>query len=278
MHNIVQTPPIQLATLQQWWSMHSQASLALQIKYVSQCDSTNTQLCHSPHQHNTLLVAEQQTHGRGQFERTWLSGTGDLTFSIGLRLLPEQVPALSLRIGLALAQVCATHGWQAQLKWPNDVIATHPDTGQRGKLAGILVHNQIADDGQHAWAVIGIGLNIGARLLPNQNNDAAFAPIGLAQLDERWITPREGQREELLMQIVDTVLVHIETAAPAPDEQLATTWNAHDLWFNQPMSITTSAGQSTQGIGRGVNHHGAYQLLTEQGLLHFYSGQLRPLS
>ena len=227
-------------------------------------------------------MAEQQTHGRGQFERAWVSGTGDLTFSLGLLLPPPLVPALSLRVGLALAQVCAVHGWQVQLKWPNDVIATHPDTAQRGKLAGILVQNQTAHDGKHAWVVIGVGVNIGPRLLPNSNrnkhsNDvSAFAPIGLAQLDEAWIQPMPQQREDLIMQIVDTILVHIETASAAPDEQLARAWNAHDLWRDSHLTITEPSGHQHTGIGCGVNADGAYQVQINGEMRPFHSGQLRP--
>ena len=276
MHNVAQIPSIQLSALQKWWSTHSQASQALQIKYISQCDSTNVQLCHSPRQHNTLLVAEHQTHGRGQFERAWVSGTGDLMFSLGLLLPPSLVPALSLRIGLALAQVCAVHGWHAQLKWPNDVIATHPDTGQRGKLAGVLVQNQPANDGEHAWVVIGVGVNIATRLLPAASDASAFPPIGLAQLDETWIQPVNHQREDLIMQIVDTILVHIETAATAPDEQLARAWNSHDLWHDSHLTITEPSGRRHTGTGFGVNADGAYQINVNGDIRSFYSGQLRP--
>ncbi len=276
MHNVAQIPSIQLSALQKWWSTHSQASLALHIKYTPQCDSTNVQLCHSPHQHNTLLVAEHQTHGRGQFERTWVSGTGDLMFSLGLLLPPSSVPALSLRVGLALAQVCAVHGWHVQLKWPNDVIATHPDTGQRGKLVGILVQNQTADDGEHAWVVIGVGVNIGTRLLPNTSDASAFPPIGLAQLDETWIQPVSHQREDLIMQIVDTILVHIETASAAPDEQLARTWNGHDLWHGCRLIATEPSGHRHTGLGCGVNADGAYQVDINGETRSFYSAQLRP--
>ena len=87
--------PLELARLKHWWSHHSAARSALAIKYVAECDSTNAQLYRSPSQHHTLLVAERQTHGRGQFERVWRSQAGDLIFSLGLSLPLDAIPALS---------------------------------------------------------------------------------------------------------------------------------------------------------------------------------------
>ena len=156
------------------------------------------------------------------------------------------------------------------------MIATHPDTGQRGKLAGVLIQNQSAHDGEHAWVVIGIGVNIGARLLPSTSDPSAFPPIGLAQLDETWIQPAAHQREDLIMQIVDTVLVHIETASTAPDEQLAYAWNGHDLWHEHLLTMTEPSGHRHTGIGLGVNADGAYQININGDIRSFYSGQLRP--
>lgn len=268
-------PPIELSSLQARWSAHSQSNAALLIKYVTSCDSTNLQLCHSPRQHNTLLVAEHQTHGRGQLDKTWHSTSGDLVFSIGLILPLTLLPALSLRVGLALAQVCAINGWQAQLKWPNDVIATHPDTAQRGKLAGILVQSQPAQDGRNAWVVIGVGVNIGARLLPSSTSPSAFAPIGIAQLDAAWINPIKGQREQLLIQIVDTIMVHIETAVNESAQTLPQAWNSFDLWRGEPLSATDATGKKTTGTGAGINLDGAYQLQTPTDLFALHSGQLQ---
>ncbi len=270
-------PPLQLARLQNGWSTHSQATTPLGIQYVAECESTNAQLYSSTRQHNTLLVTERQSHGKGQFERAWVSVAGDLIFSLGLTLPLAQLPALSLRIGLALTQVFAQHSLSTQLKWANDVIAQHPDTGQRGKLAGILVQSQPAHHG-HAWVVIGVGVNVAPRLLPQQINASAFAPIGLAQLAPQWSTPEAGAREALLIALVDTILVHIETAALNQD--LPKLWNAHDIWRGQAVTLTDPQGAEHHGTAAGIAPSGAYQLkLDSNGTLKaFVSGQLRARS
>ncbi len=102
-----------------------------------------------------VLVAEEQTAGRGRLGRTWTSVPGaSLTFSVLLR--PGGVPAarrgwLPLLAGVAVASaVRSVAGVPAVLKWPNDVLV-----GDR-KLTGILAE-QSADA---AAVVIGIGINV----------------------------------------------------------------------------------------------------------------------
>lgn len=100
-----------------------------------------------------ILVAEEQTAGRGRLGRSWVSPPGSaLTFSVLLR--PERIPEvrmgwLPLIAGIATATaVRQLTGLDARLKWPNDVLI-----GDR-KVAGIL-----SESGGGA-VVIGIGLNV----------------------------------------------------------------------------------------------------------------------
>ena len=84
-----------------------------------------------------VLVAEEQTAGRGRLGRSWTSVPGaSLTFSVLLRPAPVQAGRrgwLPLMTGVAVASaVRAVAGLDAVLKWPNDVLV-----GDR-KLAGIL--------------------------------------------------------------------------------------------------------------------------------------------
>jgi BirA family transcriptional regulator, biotin operon repressor / biotin---[acetyl-CoA-carboxylase] ligase len=108
-----------------------------------------------------VLIAEQQTAGRGRLDRSWDSQPGAaLTFSVLLR--PSQVPSsrrswLPLLSGVAMASALrAAAGLQVSLKWPNDVLARAEPPGSGGKLAGILAEQ--AGDA----IVVGIGLNVSA--------------------------------------------------------------------------------------------------------------------
>jgi BirA family transcriptional regulator, biotin operon repressor / biotin---[acetyl-CoA-carboxylase] ligase len=128
------------------------------IGVVRQTGSTNADLLDLAARglnDGSVLVAEEQTAGRGRQGRSWVSPPGSaLTFSVLLR--PERIPParlgwLPLLAGIATATaVRALTGLDARLKWPNDVLI-----GGR-KLAGILA------EGAGNAVVIGIGLNVSA--------------------------------------------------------------------------------------------------------------------
>jgi BirA family transcriptional regulator, biotin operon repressor / biotin---[acetyl-CoA-carboxylase] ligase len=142
------------------------------VQVVDQTGSTNADLlaaARSGAAPGTVLVAEEQTAGRGRLDRNWQSEPGaSLTFSVLLR--PSGVPAASLGWLPLLAGVAAVSALRAQtgleisLKWPNDVLAGPAggapagggDAARGGKLAGIL-----AEQAGEA-VVVGIGLNVSA--------------------------------------------------------------------------------------------------------------------
>lgn len=276
--------PLELTRMKDWWSHHSAARSALSIKYLSECDSTNAQLYRSPSQHHTLLVAETQTQGRGQFERVWRSQSGDLIFSLGLRLPIDKIPALSIRVGLALAQTLNAYGCHIQLKWPNDVIG---DTGtHKGKLAGILVQTNPSEHSATRWVVIGVGLNVASRLHESMDDTtpSAFPPIGLAQLDSAWQIQHlpTGARETLLMRLVDAILLQIEAAHTLPDPQLTQHWNAYDVWQQQSVQWSENGTVDTAmnlpyGAAQGINEWGAYRIRSaaDNAIITLNSGQIR---
>ena len=123
------------------------------VEVVARTGSTNADLLGRGGPEGQVLVAGEQTAGRGRMGRSWVSQPGaSLTFSVLLR--PVSVPAarrgwLPLLTGVAVATaVRAVASLAATLKWPNDVLI-----GDR-KLAGILAE-QSGDA-----VVVGIGLNV----------------------------------------------------------------------------------------------------------------------
>lgn len=110
----------------------------------------------------TVVLAEEQTAGRGRDGRTWRSPPGGVW--LGMLLRPPLPPAgvLSLRIGLVLADVVeavlgiratALSGPRAALKWPNDVLL------DERKVAGILCETRWQGDALQ-WLAVGIGVNV----------------------------------------------------------------------------------------------------------------------
>ena len=138
----------------------------------------------------TLVLAEQQTAGRGRGGRVWTSAAGA---GIWLTLLerprdPAALETLALRVGLRAARVLDR--WtdaRVQLKWPNDLLV-------RGvKLAGILVEARWRDT-RLEWAAIGLGVNMmtprgvpGAALRDGTSRVLALSEKELAAFAERDI-------------------------------------------------------------------------------------------
>ncbi|MFL6692408.1 MAG: biotin--[acetyl-CoA-carboxylase] ligase, partial [Ramlibacter sp.] len=129
----------------------------LTVELLPSIDSTNGELMRRARngQHDAvLLVAEQQTAGRGRLGREWRSDPADsLTFSLGVVLAPRDWWGLSLAVGVAIAE--ALHP-DVQLKWPNDLWVAD------AKLGGILIETAPADR-QARYAIVGVGLNFRPR-------------------------------------------------------------------------------------------------------------------
>ncbi|MGK7940951.1 MAG: biotin--[acetyl-CoA-carboxylase] ligase [Crocosphaera sp.] len=101
-----------------------------------------------------IAIASQQTAGRGQWGRTWVSTVGGLYLSMGLTLnIPaEAVYHLTLWSGWGIAEELRRYGLSVKLKWPNDLIL------EGRKLGGIKSETRIKQ-GMMTYGVIGVGIN-----------------------------------------------------------------------------------------------------------------------
>ena len=125
-----------------------------------------------------LCIAEIQTEGRGRHGRRWVSGLGQsLVLSVSWRFAarPEGLSALSLAVGVALAEALACEGFgRVMLKWPNDLVVDDR------KLAGILVEASHSGSGA-ATCVVGVGFNLD------------LAPAESVRIDQPWTdSPRSS--------------------------------------------------------------------------------------
>jgi BirA family biotin operon repressor/biotin-[acetyl-CoA-carboxylase] ligase len=126
----------------------------------------------------TVVLAEEQTAGRGRDGRTWRSPPGGVWLGMLLRP-PPPLPAagvLSLRIGLVVADVVeavigarptSPSSPRAGLKWPNDVLVDDR------KVAGVLCESRWQGDTMQ-WLGVGIGINV-ANDIPAELADRAVA-------------------------------------------------------------------------------------------------------
>lgn len=218
-----------------------------------------------------VLVAEEQTAGRGRLGRTWTSVPGAaLTFSVLLR--PVTVPAagrgwLALLAGVAVASAVRSvtgngvdnGGVGAVLKWPNDVLV-----GDR-KLAGIL-----AEQSPDASAVvIGMGLNVGTppEALP-------VSPAGLPATS-LLVEGASVSREALLIAILRQLerwYVAFRADPDAARTGLRDAYRPLCTTLGQTVRVELPVGRVMTGTARDIDHDGRLLIADKPG------GPLRALS
>jgi BirA family biotin operon repressor/biotin-[acetyl-CoA-carboxylase] ligase len=210
-----------------------------------------------------LLVAEQQTAGRGRQGRVWLSSPGaSLTFSLALPLTLADWSGLSLVVGVAIAEAldgAAGSAPRIGLKWPNDLWLLGDPSATR-KLGGILIETVAA--GAQRLAIIGIGLNV-QRFEPAEVN-TGFAPLG--ELDTGATAPAVLAR--IALPLVQA-LQQLEREGFAP---FAERFAARDVLRGR--AISTTLAEVPHGIARGVSAQGALLVETDAGIVPVSSGEV----
>lgn len=149
----------------------------------------------------TVVLAEQQTAGRGRDGRTWRSPAGGVWLGMLLRPPVPAAGVLSLRIGLVLADVveAVARGRRTELKWPNDVLV------DGRKVAGILCESRWQGDTLQ-WLGVGIGINVANEI-----------PV---ELVERAVTLRDLSPKIRRLDVLDQ-LVPALTRLTAHDARLS---------------------------------------------------------
>ncbi|MFP4394638.1 MAG: biotin--[acetyl-CoA-carboxylase] ligase [Anaerolineales bacterium] len=205
-----------------------------------------------------LVLAEEQTAGRGRLDRRWHAPAGQcLLMSLLFRPGPpfaRRAARITMLCGLALAESAAEiAGIEVQLKWPNDLIVARED-GVWRKIAGML--SEIGGAAQQpALLVVGLGLNVNvpatvlADLAPNAGS--LRAEIG-----------HPVDRVALL----DDFLARLEAAYARWDSgwDPLRTWEARLAWIGQTVSIHTPDAIHT-GQAVGVDEEGALLLRQPDG-------------
>lgn len=130
-----------------------------QIHVFESLDSTNDylkELARSGVSEGTVVIAREQTAGKGRLGRAWVSPVGGAWFSLLLRppISVRQAGGISVLIAVSLARAIREH-WRVPVgvKWPNDLYVSDK------KLGGILI--ELSSQGESIeWLVAGIGINV----------------------------------------------------------------------------------------------------------------------
>lgn len=121
----------------------------------------------------TVIVAARQEGGHGRMQRVWNSPEGGLWFTIILRpdIEPQYVAQVTLLSGVAVAKgIRRAYGDDnIFIKWPNDLL------WKNRKVSGILSEMELDENGEIAYAIVGIGVNVGfdSALFPEDLHETA---------------------------------------------------------------------------------------------------------
>lgn len=210
-----------------------------------------------------LVLAEEQTAGRGRGANRWWTGQGSLAFSLLLPmaqwgLCRQQGPLVALAAGVAVAETVAARLPECRvgIHWPNDVFA------EGRKLAGILVEMP-----SERRAVLGIGLNT--------NNLLQDAPAALQQsaTTMRELSGCLYDPTEILVELWTTLETLLGQLSSQP-EQVAQRANGLCLQHGQLLTMEQGT-RVTTGTCAGIAPDGSLLLETAAGPQRIYSGVVR---
>ncbi len=222
--------------------------------YFPELDSTNSyakSMSRIDTLHGTLILADSQTSGRGQYERNWQAlPLENLTFSLVFEPSNHsRLTILTLACALAVSDVCGEQlKTRLDLKWPNDVLF------EGKKLSGLLTE-AIYNGNVLDRVIIGIGINVNQTEF---NTDLENTAISLNSIDGKRFS-----RERLLARILSKI------------EYYYRLWEVHDIdlvrTINKAMlGYGTWAKLNVNGLDRdgtfkflGVNENGALVVLNK---------------
>jgi BirA family biotin operon repressor/biotin-[acetyl-CoA-carboxylase] ligase len=217
--------------------------------------STNTVLSDLPaaQLHAHVVVADEQTDGRGRRRRHWHSPPGgNIYFSLGWRFEDAVPSPLPLVAAVGLCRALDAIGLSAHgIKWPNDV-----QVGER-KLAGILVESQSGVGGPPC-AVIGIGLNV---CMPRE---------GAGTIDRPWTDLREHmgdstpERNRIVAALVEQMMGVMTGFVGSGLRPFHADWSRRDLLAGRQVAVE-GVGEVVRGRADGIDADGALRIIPAGG-------------
>jgi len=208
----------------------------------------------------TVVIAEEQTAGRGRRGRGWTSPAGGVWLSVVLRpALPVGgLPLIGLAAAVAAARaIQSAAGLRAKVKWPNDVLVGG------AKVAGILTEAGPAA----AWTVLGIGLNanVPAALLPHAT------PYPVTSLLEQAGGPIDrGHLTVALLRELDHAYAVLRGNGR---ERVLAWWRECSDTLGRPVRVETMS-RVVEGLAVDVDGDGALLLRTPRGIERIVAGDV----
>ena len=207
-----------------------------------------------------VVVALEQTAGRGRLGRTWHSPRGGVYLSVLLRPAVAAADAgpLPLVAGLGVAYGLETLGASVELKWPNDVLAS------RGKVAGILLESAVAG-GSLEWVVAGCGIDVA-------RPESGTAP-GAAYLDE--ILGRPTSPDRVAASVLDGIARAYSDFTARGFAPMLGEYERRSALAGRAVTVADAAGaEVASGTVAGVDASGSLVVETAAGVVSVLAGDV----
>jgi len=244
----------QLAVLRERWDRPH-------VHIYSSVDSTNSlavKLADEGAAAGTIVLADEQTSGRGVSTRRWHSAKG-VGLYLSLLLRPKQLPnplLLPLLAGLAAARSAQAlvSGAAVGLKWPNDLIVAD-------RKAGGVIADAAWSGGRPKYVVLGIGVNVRQKA---RDFPAALQGVAIS-LD--MAAGRPVSRLELADRIIDEVETYCLNPPEMLDRELLRRLDDYDWLRDRRCSIDSDDRTPLAGTAVGIAPDGALLFRPEGGAL-----------
>ncbi|NJN79046.1 MAG: biotin--[acetyl-CoA-carboxylase] ligase [Anaerolineales bacterium] len=216
----------------------------------------------------SLVIADEQTRGRGRLHRTWHTPKGSaLAFTVILRPATSTRTHLSRTVGMAALSIfdsLVKLGLAPQIKWPNDILINGK------KTAGILVES-VWYGNEVDSLVIGIGINVYKDSTPPLDS-IKFVPTSI----EDELKVQLPAREEILQNILSALISWREKI---DSDELIKSWEERLAFHGQQVEITSGDEMKNAGVLDGLESDGSLRLRNEHGnsvIVRFGDVSLRP--
>ena len=230
---------------------------AKKIHHFFRTDSTNRvamELGYANEPEGTVVLAEEQTAGRGRAGRSWHSerATGIyVTLLLRPKISPVQAPLLTMMAGLsAHAAIQAQTGLKADIKWPNDLMLD-------GKKLGGILTEMHAEPTLVRFVIVGIGINVNQEQFPNELRDIATSL--------RAETGKAQSRLDLLARLLGEFETDYNRFVRQGSRSVTERFAQVSSYASGKKVRVTNGGESYTGVTAGLRPEGLLQVRQEDG-------------
>ncbi|HLQ95209.1 MAG TPA: biotin--[acetyl-CoA-carboxylase] ligase [Pseudogracilibacillus sp.] len=215
--------------------------------------------------HGTVIIADEQTEGKGRISRAWHSkkGTG-MWMSLILRpaILPYLAPQLTLLTATVLAEVLdGLTNVHPQIKWPNDILV------QGKKTTGILTEMQAEQD-QIVYVIIGVGMNV------NQQIEDFPEDIKEKATSLRAETGEKVELNDLIQRFLELFEKRYTTYLHEGFDRVKSSWETYGFRLKETLQIA-NGNETWEGVFLGIAEDGALLAERADGSIEkVYSGEI----